>query len=215
MKTQQEAVKKGDVVSVEYTGKLGDGEVFDSSTGREPLHFAVGSGQVIPGFDKAVDGMKKGESKKVTILCAEAYGPINTELLKEIPREKIPLKEELKAGMMLMMQGPDGQRLPVRVANVTPKTVTLDMNHPLAGKNLIYQIKIIKKLETDQEKTNALLEPYLKDYEIELKDTELTIKTKNNIQKQTAQLLEEKIKKYTKVKNIKLEIIQQKTTIGK
>ena len=143
MKTQQEAVKKGDVVSVEYTGKLGDGEVFDSSTGREPLHFAVGSGQVIPGFDKAVDGMKKGESKKVTIPCAEAYGPINTELLKEIPREKIPLKEELKAGMMLMMQGPDGQRLPVRVANVTPKTVTLDMNHPLAGKDLTFEIKVM------------------------------------------------------------------------
>lgn len=135
-----ELVKKGDTVSLHYTGTLADGSTFDSSQGREPLSFEVGSGQVIPGFDKAVAGMKKGESKKFTIPAEEAYGPISAELHKEIPRKSLPA--DIKPGMMLMMQGHQ-QHIPVKVIKVSETTATLDLNHPLAGKDLTFEVKVV------------------------------------------------------------------------
>jgi len=135
--------KKGDKVQVEYTGKLKDGTVFDSSKGKQPLCFTLGSGQVIPGFDKALDGMKLNEQKSFTLSVAEAYGPANKELIKDFPRDKLPKQPEPKEGMMLALQTPDGRQIPARIQKVTKDKVTIDLNHPLAGKELIFEVKLV------------------------------------------------------------------------
>ena len=137
-------IKKGDKVKVEYTGKLEDGTVFDSSEGKAPLCFEVGAQQVIPGFEKAVEGMKKDEEKEFTLKVDEAYGPVKEEMVQEIPRDKLPAEPEPKEGMMLMMQAPTGQQIPAKVTEVTDTEVTLDLNHPLAGKTLNFKIKLVE-----------------------------------------------------------------------
>ncbi|EEE36746.1 peptidyl-prolyl cis-trans isomerase, fkbp-type [Rhodobacteraceae bacterium KLH11] len=137
------AIKQGDTVRIHYTGTLLDGEVFDSSEGRDPLEFAVGSGQIIPGLDVALPGMEIGEKKRVEIACTEAYGPINPGMRQQIPREGIPDDIPLEPGTQLQMQTPDGQALPVTVVEVDEATVTLDANHPLAGQDLIFDIEIV------------------------------------------------------------------------
>ena len=139
-------VKKGDKVKLEYEGKLDSGEVFDSSSHGEHQHlleFEVGSGQVIPGFDKAVTGMKVGEEKEFKIKPEEAYGQVKEELVRDVPREVLPKEQEPKAGMVLMMQTPQGG-MPVKIVKVGDKSVTLDLNHPLAGKNLNFKIKLVE-----------------------------------------------------------------------
>lgn len=136
-------VKDGDTVAIHYTGTLLDGTTFDSSEGREPLSFVVGSGQIIPGLDAALPGMEVGEKKVVKIACVDAYGPINPALRQEIPREGIPDDIPLEVGTQLQMQTPDGQALPVTVVNVTEATVMLDANHPLAGQDLQFDFEIV------------------------------------------------------------------------
>ena len=136
-------VKSGDKVSIHYTGTLLDGSTFDSSEGREPLAFEVGSGQIIPGLDAALPGMKVGEKKVVKIACQDAYGPLRPELNQTIPREGIPDDIPLEVGSQLQMQTPDGQALPVMVVAVDDATVTLDANHPLAGKDLQFDFEIV------------------------------------------------------------------------
>ena len=136
-------VKDGDTVAIHYTGTLLDGTTFDSSDGREPLSFVVGSGQIIPGLDAALPGMEVGEKKVVKIACVDAYGPINPALRQEIPREGIPDDIPLEVGTQLQMQTPDGQALPVTVVNVTDATVMLDANHPLAGQDLQFDFEIV------------------------------------------------------------------------
>jgi len=136
-------VKSGDRVSVHYTGKLKDGTVFDSSDGRAPLTFAVGAGQVIPGFDKAVTGMKKTEKKTFTIPSAEAYGPVVKELILEIPRARLPPQPDPQVGMQLIMRGPQGQQVPATITKVEGDKVTIDINHPLAGKDLTFDIEVV------------------------------------------------------------------------
>jgi FKBP-type peptidyl-prolyl cis-trans isomerase 2 len=137
-------VEKGKIVVIEYEGKLEDGTVFDSSKKHNtPLEFEVGSGKVIPGFDNAVMGMKKGEEKEFSIQPKDAYGEPKKELMKEIPRNVLPQDKEPKEGMMVVMSAPNGQQIPARIAKVTKDTVTLDLNHPLAGKKLIFKIKVI------------------------------------------------------------------------
>ncbi|MBI2662728.1 peptidylprolyl isomerase [Candidatus Woesearchaeota archaeon] len=140
---KNEQVKKGDIVSLDYTGSLQDGTEFDSSKGKSPLQFEVGAGEVIPGFDKAVEGMKIDEEKTFTILCAEAYGPIQAELMQEIPKEKMPNTAELKVGMQLMMNGPQGEKAVITITKISDKTVTADLNHPLAGKDLTFKVKVV------------------------------------------------------------------------
>jgi len=140
---KNEQVKKGDMVSLDYTGLLQDGTEFDSSKGRNPLQFKVGAGEVIPGFDKAVEGMKKDEEKTFTIPCAEAYGPIQAELMQEIPKEKMPNTTELKVGMQLMMNGLQGEKAMITITKISEKTVTVDLNHPLAGKDLTFKVKVV------------------------------------------------------------------------
>ena len=136
-------VAKGDTVSLEYTGTFSDGQVFDTSQGREPLRFKVGSGQVIPGFDHAVEGMKLHQEKTFTIVSADAYGPVRNEMFLQIPRNKLPAEQEPKVGMSLGLQGPNGERLPAKIAKVESETITIDANHHLAGKDLTFKVKVV------------------------------------------------------------------------
>jgi peptidylprolyl isomerase len=136
--------KRGDNVKVHYTGRLEDGTVFDSSSGKEPLEFTVGSGQVIAGFDEAVAGMKVGDSKTVHIPVEKAYGERNDEMVIQAPLEQVPpdLKPEL--GMRLEMGGVNGEILRVVVTEITETHITLDANPPLAGKNLIFDVNLVE-----------------------------------------------------------------------
>ena len=140
----KKAAQEGDHVKVHYTGKLSDGTTFDSSVDREPLEGNIGQKQVIPGFEKALVGMRPGETKTVTIPVDEAYGPRREELVQTVDREKMPEDRELKVGDMLFSQLPDGRRLPVKITEVTETTVTLDANHPLAGKDLTFELEMVE-----------------------------------------------------------------------
>ena len=138
-------IKNGDKVKVEYEGMLDDGTIFDSSKKHgQPLEFTVGEGNVIKGFDNAVRGMKKGEEKKVKIKAKDAYGESNPQLIKKVPREQLPQKQEIKEGMVLVIGLPNGQRIPARIIEVLNKEITLDLNHPLAGKDLTFKIKVVE-----------------------------------------------------------------------
>ncbi|RLE45883.1 peptidylprolyl isomerase [Candidatus Woesearchaeota archaeon] len=138
------SIKKGDKIKVEYTGTLEDGTVFDSSEKQgKPLEFEVGSGQVIKGFDDAVIGMEKGETKQITLSSDQAYGEHRPELIKKVPRDQLPKGQEPKAGMFLMMRLPDGVQLPAKITEVSDKDVTIDLNHPLAGKSLNFKIRVV------------------------------------------------------------------------
>ncbi|MEW6426743.1 MAG: FKBP-type peptidyl-prolyl cis-trans isomerase [Thermodesulfobacteriota bacterium] len=135
--------KNGDKVQIHYTGTLADGTVFDSSAGREPLAFTLGSGQVIPGFEQAVLGMALGENKTVTIPAAMAYGAFQQELLIAVPRAQVPPEIDPEVGQTLQMGTPDGQTVVVRVVEVTEEHVQLDANPPLAGKDLTFAIELV------------------------------------------------------------------------
>ena len=136
-------ITSGDKVAIHYTGTLADGSVFDSSEGREPLAFEVGSGQVIQGLDQALPGMEVDEKKLVQIPAELAYGPMNDQMRQAIPREGIPPEIELEVGLQLQMQTPEGQAMPVTVVELDEATVTLDANHFLAGKDLTFAIEIV------------------------------------------------------------------------
>ncbi|NNE78980.1 MAG: peptidylprolyl isomerase [Silicimonas sp.] len=136
--------KTGDTVRIHYTGTLDDGTTFDSSAGRDPLEFTLGSGQVIPGFDKAVSGMAVGASQTVEIEADDAYGQHDPNGLQSFPRDKVPDDVPLDLGTRLQLSGPTGQPIMVTVAEVSDETVVLDANHPLAGKNLTFQIELVE-----------------------------------------------------------------------
>jgi len=137
--------KSGDTVQVNYVGKLADGTVFDTSVGRRPYEFTLGAGQVIEGFDKAVVGMKVGEKKTVTIPSAEAYGPHIDSLVVHIARNKIKLDTEPAVGQVLTATSPDGKKITFVVTGVSDNgTITLDANNPLAGKDLTFDIELLK-----------------------------------------------------------------------
>ena len=137
-------VKTGDTVHIHYTGTLNDGTTFDSSEGREPLSFQVGSGQIIPGLDSAIPGMTVGDKKTVNVACDEAYGQVNPEMTQAVPRADIPADIPLETGTRLQMQTQNGQVIPVTVPAVDDSTVTLDANHPLAGQDLTFNIELVK-----------------------------------------------------------------------
>lgn len=135
--------KAGDTVKIHYTGTLDDGTQFDSSAGREPLEFELGSGQVIPGFDKAVEGMAVGEEKSVNIEPEDAYGPRHDQMVQEVPKDALPDDLEPEIGMGLQAQGPDGQLINLTVTEVADESITVDGNHPLAGKALNFAIELV------------------------------------------------------------------------
>ena len=135
-------IKQGDTIKVDYTGTLENGQVFDSSKGKKPIEFEVGAGKIIPGLDKAVVGMEKDQEKEISIKPENAYGQPKEELKKEVPRSALPKGQEPKEGMGLMMNTPQGQQIPARIVKVTDEDITLDLNHPLAGKTLNFKIKI-------------------------------------------------------------------------
>ena len=137
-------VKTGDIVHIHYTGTLNDGTTFDSSEGREPLTFEVGSGQIIPGLDSAIPGMTVGDKKTVNVACDDAYGQMNPAMRQDVPRADIPAEIPLEVGSRLQMQTQDGQVIPVTVAAVEEESVTLDANHPLAGEDLTFNIELVK-----------------------------------------------------------------------
>lgn len=136
--------KTGDTVKIHYTGTLDDGTQFDSSAGRDPLEFTLGSGQVIPGFDKAVEGMAVGDEKSVNIEPEDAYGPRNDQMVQDIPRGGLPDDLEPEVGMGLQARGQDGQVINLVVTAVGDDSITVDGNHPLAGQNLNFEIQLVE-----------------------------------------------------------------------
>jgi peptidylprolyl isomerase len=136
-------VKEGDNISLHYTGTLDDGTVFDSSDGREPLNFTVGSGEVIQGFDEGVRGMEVDETRDIIIPPAQAYGEYYEELVRIVPRQAFPEGMTPAIGMTLELELPSGQSLPVRIIDVEDDEITLDANHLLAGETLNFKIHIV------------------------------------------------------------------------
>lgn len=136
-------VKNGDTVKVHYHGKLNDGSTFDSSQGREPLEFEVGSGMVIQGFDNGVTGMAVGEKKTINIPADEAYGQKEDDRIMDFPLDRFPPDMKPEVGMELNMSNGQGQNIPVVITEVNENSVTLDANHPLAGKELIFDLELV------------------------------------------------------------------------
>ena len=140
-------VKEGDLVKVHYTGKLVNGEQFDSSVGREPLEFTVGAGQMIPGFDAAMPGMTVGEKKTINIAPEDAYGTRSEEAIIEFPKENVPADMVLEPGMPLTLSNQAGQPVPVIVVEVKDDVIILDANHFLAGQELVFDIELVEIAE--------------------------------------------------------------------
>ena len=134
----------GDKVKVHYEGTLEGGVIFDSSEGREPLEVTLGEKQVIPGFENAIVGMEPEESKTIHIPMEEAYGPRREEMVREVPRSHLPEDMNPEVGQQLQMRREDGQTMIVAVAGVSESNVTLDANHPLAGKDLTFNINLVE-----------------------------------------------------------------------
>lgn len=137
-------VKANDTVRVHYTGKLTDGQVFDSSREREPLEVQLGQGSLIPGFEKGLVDMEVNEKKTITIPKEEAYGEVNKELFQSIPNSELPDNIKPEVGMGLVARGQDGSERQLRVAEVHDDSIVVDANHPLAGKDLIFDLEVVE-----------------------------------------------------------------------
>lgn len=133
-----------DTVRVHYTGKTEEGEIFDSSLEREPIEFVIGKGNLLKPFEDSVVGLKIDESVKINIPCEQGYGAVNADLVAKISRENLGLNEEPKPGMQLQSTYPDGREIVVRITEVDENEITIDANHPLAGKNLNFEITLVE-----------------------------------------------------------------------
>ena len=142
--TSSKTVKTDDTVKVHYKGSLADGQIFDTSENREPLQFTMGAGQLIPGFEESVLGMSVEDVKTVQIPFAEAYGPVQEELMQEIGRNLLPEDLKVEVGMQLVSKQEDDAEVVVTVSEVKDETVVIDANHPLAGKDLTFEIKLVE-----------------------------------------------------------------------
>jgi len=138
--------KAGDAVKVHYTGKLADGDIFSTSTQGDPLQFIIRKGQTIPGFDQAVEGMQVGESKRIEVSSEQAYGPYLDDLVIQVDCKELPPDLDPKVGDRLQIQQEDGRAIPVSVIDLTDEAVTLDANHPLAGKDLTFELELVEIL---------------------------------------------------------------------
>ena len=137
-------VQSGNTIKIHYHGRLSDGTVFDSSNGRAPLEFTVGSGSVIKGFDEGVKGMSVGEKKTIEIPFQEAYGPEDPTMIIEFPKDRLPEDLYPEIGMQLNMNNASGEQFPVVVAEISPDSIVLNANHPLAGKDLILDLELVE-----------------------------------------------------------------------
>ncbi|ABS60498.1 MULTISPECIES: FKBP-type peptidyl-prolyl cis-trans isomerase [Fervidobacterium] len=135
-------IKVGDKVKLHYTGMFEDGQIFDTSLNREPLEFVVGAGQIIPGFEEEILGMEMGDKKRFTVSFEKAYGPVREDLKFSVERGRLP--EDVSVGDLLEVHQPDGNFFVVRVEELNDAVAILDANHPLAGKNLIFEIEILE-----------------------------------------------------------------------
>jgi peptidylprolyl isomerase len=136
--------KEGDTVKIHYAGRLQDGSVFDSSSGREPLKFTIGKSQVIPGFEEAVAGMQTGENKTVEIPCDKAYGDRNPSMVMVVDRKHVPADIDPEVGQRLQMGSPSGELVTAKIIEVNDENVTLDANPPLAGEDLTFDIELVE-----------------------------------------------------------------------
>lgn len=136
-------VKQGDTVKVHYTGKLEDGLVFDSSVDREPLEFTIGEGQIIPGFEEAVVGLGPGDSTTTTVPPEKGYGPYRDDLVLSVERARLPEDMDPQVGQRLQSQQDDGETIVFTVTEIGEESITLDANHPLAGKDLVFEIELV------------------------------------------------------------------------
>jgi len=136
--------KAGDNVKVHYTGKLDDGTVFDTSEGRDPLAFKLGEGRVIPGFEQGIEGMATGDVKTIKIAAADAYGPVDASRVLQVPRKDFPADLAPEVGQQLQVGQEGGPRNVVTVTAVSDESVTLDANHPLAGKDLTFDVELVE-----------------------------------------------------------------------
>ncbi|MCH3884958.1 FKBP-type peptidyl-prolyl cis-trans isomerase [Tenacibaculum aquimarinum] len=141
-------VKENSTVVVHYTGKLTDGQIFDTSEGKEPAEFVLGQGRLIPGFENGLIDMKLNEKKTITILKADAYGDVVKEMIQEIKKTDLPQDMEPQVGMGLVSKAPDGQEINLMIAEVKEDTIVIDGNHPLAGRDLIFDLEVIEIKET-------------------------------------------------------------------
>jgi FKBP-type peptidyl-prolyl cis-trans isomerase 2 len=141
------AVQSGDTIKIHYNGRLTDGTTFDSSAGRSPLEFTVGSGSVIKGFDDGVQGMKVGDKKTIEIPFLEAYGPEDPSMIIEFPVDRLPEDLKPEIGMQLNMNNAEGQQFPVVITGLTDENIILNANHPLAGKDLIFDLELVEILD--------------------------------------------------------------------
>ena len=137
-------VKENDTIKLHYTGKLSDGQVFDSSVEREPIEFTVGEGKIIPGLEKAVIDMKVNEKKTIEIAKDDAYGDASDELFQQVKKEQLPEDIKPEVGMGLVSKNEDGSERQLRVAEVNDDHIVVDANHPLAGKDLVFDIELVE-----------------------------------------------------------------------
>ena len=142
-------VKANNTVKVHYTGKLSDGQVFDTSEGKEPIEFVLGQGQLIPGFEQGLIDMKVNEKKTITIAKEEAYGEVNDQLIQEIDRANLPQDMEPKVGMGLVSKSPEGQEMNLMIVEVKDASVVIDGNHPLAGRDLVFDLEVVEIKDTE------------------------------------------------------------------
>jgi FKBP-type peptidyl-prolyl cis-trans isomerase 2 len=136
--------KANDKVKVHYKGTLDNGQIFDSSEGKDPLEFTLGTGQVISGFDKGVIGMEVNQSKTINIPCAEAYGEVREELIQEVPKSQLPEEIKPEVGLQLVSKTPDGNQIPLVVTEVKEQSIVVDANHPLAGQDLTFEVTLVE-----------------------------------------------------------------------
>ena len=142
-------VKENDTVKVHYTGKLADGQVFDSSEGKDPIEFTLGQGQLIPGFEKGLIDMKLNEKKTINIPKDEAYGDSREDLVQEVQKSELPEEIKPEVGMGLVSKSQDGREMNLVIAEVKEESIVVDGNHPLAGKDLVFDLEVVEIKETE------------------------------------------------------------------
>lgn len=151
--------KEGDTVQVHYTGKLKDGTVFDTSQDREPLSFKIGEQRVIPGFEEAVVGMEPGDTKTEELPPEQAYGEHREDMVMELERDQLPDNLEPKVGQQLQLRMQNGQEVPVVITELAEESVTIDANHPLAGKELVFEIELVEIGKDSEEEGSNIVTP--------------------------------------------------------